>query len=231
MTAPRCALCLIKSLPPVRLGRCWPMPNSTASATTGISASNWALRASFPLSAARQVGKFMECVRKCALLSRPSAIGNVCMLKLSSARSNANSPAKRPVVRSPPNANKLFCSVWPTISIASGVSKLLRSNPAASNKQSSNLFNSASEVLGFFSVFILCNRFKTCCSHHQFFARYYRNFGDICVEHNLLRLRNCLVFEAIGIVFFHVWFYRFCLRVVPHTTHVPVQFVLRHSTQ
>jgi len=42
-----------------------------------------------------------------------------------------------------------------------------------------------------------------------FFAGYYKNFAELCVEHHLLCLRNRLVFEAIGIVFFDVCFYRF----------------------
>jgi len=77
----------------------------------------------------------------------------------------------------------------------------------------------------------LCNCFDIYRSYQQFFAGYYKNFAELCVEHHLLRLRNRLVFEAIGIVFFDVCFYRFCLGVVSETTHVPVHFVLRQDTQ
>jgi hypothetical protein len=77
----------------------------------------------------------------------------------------------------------------------------------------------------------LCNRFNIYRSYQQFFAGYDRNFADLCVEHHLLRLRNRLIFEAIGIVFFDVCFYRFCLGVMSETTHVPVHFVLRQDTQ
>src|SRR6266478_8536870 len=77
----------------------------------------------------------------------------------------------------------------------------------------------------------LCNRFNIYRSYQQFFAGYDRNFADLCVEHHLLRLRNRLIFEAIGIVFFDVCFYRFCLGIVSQTTHVPVHFVLRQGTQ
>src|SRR5438552_17214122 len=76
-----------------------------------------------------------------------------------------------------------------------------------------------------------CNRFNIYCSYQQFFAGYYGHFADLCVEHHLLRLRNRLVVETIGIVFFDVCFYRFCLGIVPQTTHLPVHFVLRQGTQ
>lgn len=76
-----------------------------------------------------------------------------------------------------------------------------------------------------------CNCFNIYGSYQQFFAGYYKNFAEVRVEHHLLRLRNRLVFEAIGIVFFDVCFYRFCLGIVSETTHVPVHFVLREDTQ
>src|SRR5882724_2690132 len=78
---------------------------------------------------------------------------------------------------------------------------------------------------------LLCNCFNIYRSYQQFFAGYDKNFAQLCVEHHLLRLRNRLVFEAIGIVFFDVCFYRFCLGVVSETTDVPVHFVLRQDTQ
>src|SRR5438067_6806979 len=72
---------------------------------------------------------------------------------------------------------------------------------------------------------LLCNCFNIYRSYQEFFAGYYRNFADLCVEHHLLRLRNRLVFEAIGIVFFNLCFYRFCCGIVPKTAHLPVHFV------
>lgn len=71
-----------------------------------------------------------ECVRKCARLSQPSATGNASRPKPSSVQSNANSPARHRVVRSPPNANKLSCSLWPTTSTASGLAKFSRCRSA-----------------------------------------------------------------------------------------------------
>ena len=34
-----------------------------------------------------------------------------------------------------------------------------------------------------FSQSFLCNRFNIYCSYQQFFAGYYRNFADLCVQH------------------------------------------------
>src|SRR6266705_2142613 len=134
MTAPRCGLCSMKLFQTAPLERFWPMPSSTANATTGTSASSLAHRASFRLNEVSRAGSFTECVRKCARLSPPSAIGNASMLKQSSARSNANSRPKHQVVRSPLNANKHSCSVWPTTSTASGVPIALSSMPSPPNE-------------------------------------------------------------------------------------------------
>src|SRR6266849_9265544 len=120
MTAPPCDLCSMKSLQAALLEPLWPMPSSTVNATTGTSANRLARRVSFRLNEASRAGRFTECARKCAPLSRPNAIGNAYMSRRSSAQSNANSRPKHRAVRSLPSANKLSCSAWPTISTNSG---------------------------------------------------------------------------------------------------------------
>ncbi len=140
MTAPHCALCSMKWLQAVASEPLWPMPSSTANATIGTSASRLARRALFRLNEASPTGSCTECVRKCAPLFPLSAIGNAFTPKLSSARSNANSRPKHRAVRSPRNANKLSCSVWPTTFTNSGHS-IFHLRPA------SKLFNNAESNL------------------------------------------------------------------------------------
>src|SRR6266481_3011672 len=120
MTAPPCDLCSMKWFQATPLEPLWPMPSSTASATTGTSVNRLVRRASFRLNEASRAGSFTECVRKCGPPSPPSFIVNASTLRPSSARSNANSQPKHRAVRSPPNANKRFYSAWPTTSISSG---------------------------------------------------------------------------------------------------------------
>src|SRR5436190_15978975 len=120
MTAPPCDLCSMKWFQATPLEPLWPMPSSTASATTGTSVNRLARRASFRLNEASRAGSFTECVRKCGQPSPPSFIVNAFMLRPSSAQSNANSQPKHRAVRSPRNANKRFYSAWPTTSISSG---------------------------------------------------------------------------------------------------------------
>src|SRR6516165_10557392 len=109
-------------------------------------------------------------------------------------------------------------------------SALLRQDVGASRHRRSEVISMSR--ISFFcltrgpSTSLLCNRFNIYCSYQQFPAGYYKNFADLCVEHHLLRLRNRLVVEAIGIVFFHVCFYRFCLGIMPQTTDLLVHFVL-----
>src|SRR5437773_3829224 len=107
-------------VPSTPLEPLWPMPSSTASATTGTSVNRLARRASFRLNEASRAGSFTECVRKCGRPSPPSFIVNASMLRPSSAQSNANSQPKHRAVRSPRNANKRFYWAWPTTSISSG---------------------------------------------------------------------------------------------------------------
>src|SRR5437773_4028783 len=120
VTAPPCDLCSMKWFQATPLEPLWPMPSSTASATTGTSVNRLARRASFRLTEASRAGSFTECVRKCGQPSPPSFIVNAFMLRPSSAQSNANSQPKHRAVRSPRNANKRFYSAWPTTSISSG---------------------------------------------------------------------------------------------------------------
>src|SRR5437773_5374077 len=107
-------------VPSTPLEPLWPMPSSTASATTGTSVNRLARRASFRLNEASRAGSFTECVRKCGRPSPPSFIVNAFMLRPSSAQSNANSQPKHRAVRSPRSANKRFYWAWPTTSISSG---------------------------------------------------------------------------------------------------------------
>src|ERR1700756_5603659 len=92
------------------------MPSLTANATIATSASRLGRRVSFQLNEAKFTGKFAECVRRCARLFQLSVTGKEFTPKPFSVRSSVNFPLARLGAPLSHNANKLFCSVWPSTS-------------------------------------------------------------------------------------------------------------------